>query len=143
MVDFRKLRKPCSGIPIHPDLIFLGELKGLMSKNVGPQFDELEDVDVGLQIFRREHPGMYLIYVIDGVTGYESFYHSYDKSVRTHPDYRELMCQEGWSACSGTRGSYKTLKFPPETMTSLFATLDGLHSQTQELRVPVRGLRFR
>lgn len=48
--------------------------------------------------------------LIGGVTGYESFY--IDSDLRNV----KRMCEKGWCACAGTKGSWDKLVIPAEEM---------------------------
>ncbi len=51
-----------------------------------------------------------LFRLINGVTGYESFY--IDSDLRNV----KQMCERGWCACAGTNGSWDRLVIPAEEM---------------------------
>ncbi len=51
-----------------------------------------------------------LFRLINGVTGYESFY------IDSDLNNVKRMCEKGWCACAGTKGSWDKLVVPAEEM---------------------------
>ena len=66
------------------------------------------EIEVYYEVVKRD--GRSIFRLINGVTGYESFY-IYDK-------YTQLdgMLKHGWYACAGTKGKYDKLFIPAEDM---------------------------
>jgi hypothetical protein len=90
----------------------LVKVKALRSKNSIEQ-DNLIETEVGLGIKKGnpEYPdlGDFVIYITEGgETGYESFYYK--------PQNAIYQCLHGWPACAGTKGSWRQLIVPAESM---------------------------
>lgn len=68
----------------------------------------VREIEVNYKII--EENGRKIFQLIDGVTGYESFY--------IHSKYIRLdkMIEYGWLACAGTKNKYDKLFIPPEEM---------------------------
>ena len=54
--------------------------------------------------------GKNIFQLINGVTGYESFY------ISSEYNHLENVCDNGWTACSGTKGVWDKLFIPAEEM---------------------------
>ena len=66
------------------------------------------EVEIHYEIIEKD--GRHIFRLINGVTGYESFY--------IHDKYTRLgdMLEHGWTACAGTKGKYDRLYIPAEDM---------------------------
>ncbi len=91
-------------------------IKGILTNcNTGNK--TTEDIEYEIQEIFGENPERVLnenerriFQLINGVTGYESFY--IDTDLRNV----KRMCEKGWRACVGTKGSWDELFIPPEEM---------------------------
>lgn len=78
-------------------------------------------VDLDYEIFT--HDGLRYFQLINGVTGFESFYIDDYKSSKTDTDKLERIRKNGWRACVGTKEVWDELYITSEEMTK---ALDGV-----------------
>ena len=66
------------------------------------------EIEIHYEVIERD--GRKIFQLINGVTGYESFY--------IHGKYTHIdgMLDHGWTACAGTKGKYDKLFIPAEDM---------------------------
>lgn len=91
------------------------KLKGILTNCVT---EEVSTVELEYEILEQlgENPEGILtnerrsFQLINGVTGYESFY--IDSDLRNV----KRMCEKGWCACAGTKGSWDRLVIPADEM---------------------------
>ena len=78
---------------------------------------EDREVDIYYEIVEIE--GKKVFQLINGVTGYESFY------IGSEYNHVENVCDNGWTACAGTKGVWDKLFIPAEEMKKALAPYLG------------------
>ena len=79
-----------------------------------------EDREIEIDYEIVEIEGKKIFQLINGVTGYESFY------IDSEYNHLENVCDNGWTACIGTDGVWDKLFIPAEEMSKALAPfLDG------------------
>jgi hypothetical protein len=91
----------------HPDTT---ELKGILT-----DYHTDKECDVVIEYEILDIDDRKIFQLINGVTGYESFY------IDSEYNHLENVCDNGWTACAGTKGVWDKLFIPGDEMRKALA----------------------
>lgn len=83
---------------------------------------EKKKIEIDYKIVNDKHGKIFRL--IGGPTGYESFY--------INSDRLERICDNGWTACVGTRGVYDKLFIPGEEMRKAIDVILAAQDQVEQ-----------